>query len=364
MVDRSWLHVVEKYDKIRPIREKAGQDFLSGKRPYMIFQTCPGNIWRDNSTPEESFAGNIAVIEDSLAVPSDDLPVLEPWFGTGVYANMFGCPYVWRNGEAPATHYRYHVLEEIEGIRKPDWTQSEIAQLVLETIRYFKSKTGDAIPIILTDTQSASDTATLILDATETFIGCITEPESMMNFMRCINSLILEFSSAQRDIIGDAFLSPGHIMLSNKGFTGISLSDDNLAVASPAIAREFNLPLNDEIGRAWGGVAIHSCGKWTHMMPLLKEYCPSCICIDSAYDHDIDPNPNTPEEMRDALAGTGIYSHLRMTGDTSKMLEIVKRALHPDLKLIIHPKWVDLATAEKNYYELEALLSDFYGTKD
>lgn len=360
---KDWMRVVEKYERVRPEREKAGEKFLSGERPYLIYQSYPGNIWKDIRTPEASFLGSMEIVEGSLNVPSDHLPVLEPWFGTGVYANMYGCDYVWREDEAPAVHYKYHSLDEIRGIKTPDWRKSEIAQLVLEAIRYFKDRTGDAIPIVLTDTQSAGDTATLILDAAETFIGCLTEPETMMDFMKGINSLILEFSEAQREAAGKAFIGPGHIMLCNKGFGGISLSDDNLAVVSPKVAREFNLPLDDEIGRAWGGVAIHSCGKWTHMMPSLKEYCPSCMCIDGSYDETTDPNPNAPEDMRDALAGSGIYVHIKMTGETEKMLEVVKRALHPDLKLVIHPMWVDMPTAERNYSELESLLSEFYKKK-
>jgi uroporphyrinogen-III decarboxylase len=280
MAAGDWTHVVDRYQKMRPEREKHGAQFLSGERPYLIYQSYPGNIWKDIRTPEASFLGSMAIVEGSLDVPSDDLPVLEPWFGTGVYASMYGCDYVWREGEAPAVHYRYHRVEEIRDIQTPDWRESEIAQLVLRAIHYFRGRTGDAIPIVLTDTQSASDSATLILDASETLVSCLAEPETMMNFMRGINRLILEFSEAQREAIGGAFIQPGHIMLCNKGFSGISLSDDNLAVVSPAVAKEFNLPLDDEIGRAWGGVAIHSCGKWAHMMRYLKDYCPSCVCVD------------------------------------------------------------------------------------
>lgn len=362
MAARDWTHVVDRYQKMRPEREKLGAQFLSGERPYLIYQSYPGNIWKDIRTPEASFLGSMAIVEGSLDVPSDDLPVLEPWFGTGVYASMYGCDYVWREGEAPAVHYRYHKVEEIRDIQTPDWRESEIAQLVLRAIRYFRSKTGDAVPIVLTDTQSASDSATLILDASETLVSCLTEPETMMNFMRGINRLILEFSEAQREAIGGAFIQPGHIMLCNKGFGGISLSDDNLAVVSPAVAKEFNLPLDDEIGRAWGGVAIHSCGKWAHMMRYLKEYCPSCVCVDGPFGPETDPTPNDPEPMRDALKGTGVYCHLKTSGQTEIMLEMVKRALHPDLKLVVHPAWVDRATAERNYAELEGLLSGFYKT--
>ena len=160
--------------------------------------------------------------------------------------------------------------------------------------------------------------------------------------------------------MGNAVLKPGHIMFSAKVFSGMSISDDNLAVSSPAVNTNFNLPLDEEIGKAMGGVAIHSCGDYTHTMPLIKKYTPSCVAIDCPLDKDNDPNPNDPEKVRHALAGTGIVVHAKVPGETERMVEVVKKLLHPDLKLIIRPVIIDEPTAEKNYAVLESLLSEFY----
>jgi hypothetical protein len=353
--------IVDRYEKIRGERNLLADKFQNGQRPYMIFQTPIGDILKDNRTPEQCFQSNLECINQSLKIPSDHFPVLEPWFGTGVYANMYGCEYVFREGEAPAVHYKYHTLDEIKKIEKPNWENSEIACLVMDTIRYFKNKTGDALPIVWTDTQSGSDTATLVLDASQCFIGCMIEKETTWNFMKGINDLIIEFSKAQEDLIGDALVKPGHIMLSNNRFSGFSISDDNLAVASPAVNEAFNLPLNEAIGEAMGGIAIHSCGDWTHTMPLLSQSVRSCTCIDCAVTFDVDPNPCNPELVRDALKGTGIYLHARMTGETEEMKKMVKKLVDPDLKLIIHPLFSDINTAHKNYSMLEEMLSDYYG---
>ena len=95
-------------------------------------------------------------------------------------------------------------------------------------------------------------------------------------------------------------------------------------------------------------------------MPLVKECAPSCLGIDCALDTWVDPSPNDPGKVRDAMGGSGLYVHVRMTGETENMLETVKKLLHPDLKLIIQPAYIDKATAEKNYAVLEKMLSDFY----
>lgn len=357
------VKTIDQYQDLRSSRQAKARSFLDGTRPYMIFQNPSRSACCDPRNSEESFNGNMKDIAASLEVPSDHLPIMEPWFGTGVYANMYGCPYVWRDGESPAVHYKYHSIEEVKKLARPRWEDSEIAQLVVSTIRYFKERTGDAIPIVWTDTQSACDTASLILDATEVFAGCLIDPETIMDFMRNINESIIRFSRVQSELIGDALVMPGHILLSNTGFAGMSISDDNLAVCSPDVNCKFNLPLNEEIGRAMGGVAIHSCGRWQHTMAKVKDIVPSCTAIDCALDTTCDPNPNDPEAVRDAFAGSGINVQVRLTGETEKMCDTVRRILHPDLKLIIYPGFTDIPTAERNYEALESLFQEFFSSQ-
>jgi len=296
----------------------------------------------------------------ALDIASDDIPLMAPWFGTGVYANIYGCPYVWREDAPPAVHYRFHNMEEIRNLPKPDWRKSEIAALVLSTIKYFKSKTGDALPIAWTDTQSASDTATLILDAAEVFSGCLLEPGLLMEFMRGINEVIIAFSRVQAELIGNALIRPGINMFSSAQFKGISISDDNLAVASPQVNADFNLVLDEEIGRAMGGVAIHSCGCWTRTMKKIKEIVPSCTEIDCAVDRSQDPNPNEPEKVRDAMAHSGIPVRVRTSWETEKMLESVRRILHPGIRLIVHPMFKDVRRARLNYEALDSLMGGYF----
>ena len=201
---------------------------------------------------------------------SDELPHLQAWFGTGVYANAFGCEYLWREGEAPDSHVRYHHIEEVRGLPRPDWRGSPVMRMVLDCIDVLKERTRGRIPIALTDTQSPFDTATLVLDTSEFFTACYTEEETAHELMNTIADLVIEFSREQARHIGDELVSrPGHVMPSLPGFRGITLSDDNLAVSSPLINERFSLPCNQRIADALGGVAVHSCGAWDHTMKLL-----------------------------------------------------------------------------------------------
>ena len=49
----------------------------------------------------------------------------------------------------------------------------------------------------------------------------------MMGFMKKINQVLIEFSLAQAELIGKALVRPGHLMLSNGKFEGMSVADDN-----------------------------------------------------------------------------------------------------------------------------------------
>jgi len=315
----------------------------------------------DSNSSEKSFKGNIDAFSKNLEAVSDHLPYLEPWFGTGVYANAFGCEYVWREGEAPATHYKYHSIYDVKDIRMPLVKNSEIMQLVLNTISYFKEKTSGMLPIALTDTQSSFDTATLVLDASEVFIACYTEPEIIKHFMTCINDLIIEFSKMQQDLIGKNVAKPGHIMVSDPTLSGISISDDNLAVSSPNINEIFPLPLDQKLADAFGGLAIHSCGNWVETMKLVRNM-KNVNVIDFALDSSCDPNPNKPEDVRDAFSGSSIVLKARF--GTKEMDNILNKLFDKSLRIIVEICGTkDINEKEKAYNQVKEKLISLYNIK-
>lgn len=72
---------------------------------------------------------------------TDDLPYLEPWVGTGIYANAFGCEYLFREFEAPHVQYLCHSVEALSRIEYPDYRQSPIMRMVLDCIDALKDRT-------------------------------------------------------------------------------------------------------------------------------------------------------------------------------------------------------------------------------
>ncbi|MBN1590604.1 MAG: hypothetical protein JW888_13905 [Pirellulales bacterium] len=352
-------------------REKRLRGFLRGDGPdFLVVQHPPGTIWEACNSVKQVTENNVDYFSKCVRFDwTDDIPYLTPWVGTGVYANAFGCDYVFRDAAAPCVRYRYHRIDELRDIEYPDYRKSPIMTMVLDCIDSLKERTLGKLPIALTDTQSPYDTATLILDASELFAACYENEELVHDFMRKITDLIIEFSRIQIDRIGPELTArPGHQFPSIIGGPGLSVSDDNLAVSSPGINRKVAVPYDRQLGDAFDGVAVHSCGVWTHTMPMLAEI-PNVIGIECAVgdgegegqEHGLhDPTPNAAADVARALAGSGTFAKVRLGQNIDKALAAIDQLVDPQLRLIVEMGY-DEQNAQRHYELIRDKLERFYG---
>ncbi len=303
---------------------------------------------------------NLSYIEGCLQNDfTDDLPFLEPWIGVGVYANAFGCDYVWSDIEAPQTNYKYHKIEEAKNIDYPDWRKSQVMQMVIDCIDVLKEKTKGQIPIVLTDTQSPFDTATQVLDACEFFMACYSQEDIVFDFMDIITKLVIEFSNVQIEHIGkDLLARPGHNLISCRGFEGIAISEDNFAVSSPQINQKIAFPFNQKIMDEFGGVGIHSCGRWSESMKLLNNNS-GVKSIDCALGKETDPTPNDSKEVKDALKDSKIIAKVRVGNKIEEIESLLNEFIDPNVKTVVELDY-DQEVAELNYKRVTELLEKLY----
>lgn len=353
--------LLESYQSRVEERSPKLEQFFSGTRPFIVVQRPQTNeLWRDCNSVDYVVENNLKAMGRILDFDfTDELPYMEPWVGVGVYANAFGCEYLWRAGEAPATHYKYMTLEEVENIEYPDYRQSPIMRMVIDIIDEMNEKTGGNIPISLTDTQSPFDTATLIVDASNFMIGCYETPEIACRFLNQITDLIIEFSDVQLKHIGNMAAKPGHIMASCANGRGISLSDDNLSFCAAEFNEQFALPFNQRIGEKFGGVAIHSCGNWAHTMPSLRKF-DQVFMLDCALSSDCDPQPCLPGQVRDAVKGSGIIMKARVGNNPEKTISMLEQIADPGVQLIVEIGYSE-EKAEQNYLAVNNKLEELYG---
>ncbi len=352
-------NIIEKYRRKEEKLFNKILEFKSGKYPFLIALRGPDSYIYAGKNVKNSFETNMVDFNEALDLPSDTLPFLKPWFGCGIVAEAFGAKYYWWENEAPTCHPQFNKIEEVFNIPKPDITKAKMINKVMDSIIYFKEKTKNKIPICITDTQSAFDTAALILNSTEVFISTYTEPKKLHQFLQTINDLTIEFSKMQIEVIGDALASPGHCFYNSTiKSIGLALSDDHLANVSSKIGNDFLLPYDKELGKFFGGIAIHSCGSWSHMMSEAKRL-ENIIAIDCALEGGNDPHPNKPEEVRDVFKGTNIIVQVRINPDVEQSIEIIKRLWADNLRLVICT-FSDGKNPQYQYDKLRKTIEDLY----
>lgn len=328
-----------------------------------VLQVHVGKIYTDCKTSESSFNAQIESIEETLKTKTDWAPFLEPWHGTGVYAEAFGCPYFWKENDFPWTNFAIYSIEEAKKIKKPNWKKSEMMNLVIESIRYFKKMVGEYIPISLTDTQSPLDTAMLIWETNSFFEACYDAPDVVHDLLNLITDLKIEFSQVQIKEIGSNIARPGHnaVLTRPRGkATGIGISDDFLVTVSPKFYSEFSRPYNEKIAEALGGAVIHSCGVWSKDIIAEVLKTKSLMGIELAVSEGGksslhlsqmcgDPNPNLPETVRDGFKSTGIPVKARI-GENP--LSLIEKIYHPELIFVPQIMWVDDPVERDRNYEM------------
>ena len=315
---------LDKFLKIREEKEKALRDFYDHKGPRVAVMQKPGYAftraicrYRDRQLESE-----LDYLYDCMKYDSDFMfSALEPWVGVGVYASAFGCKYEWSDHDAPQTRPILRSADEIKDIRVKTLAEWEEMQEVLTRIRYFKEETHGQIGITLTDTQSPNDTASLIMDSSEFFADCLDEPEAVAPLLSAVTDKIIEYSRIQMEEIGDLLAGPGHIAVCGRGVSGVTLSDDNLAILSPDAYRNSSAEYMQRISDAFGGLYVHSCGKYAHNVPEVLK-CRGLRLIDCAIDRTADFSPNSPEQMAAAMRGQDdVILQVRLSADRGDVLK-------------------------------------------
>lgn len=282
----------------------------------------------------------------TLEVENDWYPYLEPWHGIGVFAQAFGCPFEWNETDAPWTNV---IVSDIDGLRrleKPEIGKSEMLQYVLETTEYFNKQTRGEIAIAATDTQGPLSTMSLICDVTWMLTEAWDYPEDFHRVLGYITDLIIEFTLEQRKLCSKPAM-PGHTMWSPGSFSGISISDDMLALVGKDFYQEFGLPYDQKIANALGGIGVHSCGKWAHNFGIVQNL-ENITMVDLAISYKWDPDPNIPEKIVQGFSGSKVPVQVRCDPEDTKLIDTL---LASDVKTILSYWWDEDPAKRKHWYD-------------
>jgi hypothetical protein len=327
----------DRFLKFKEQKENSLVQLLSAVPPFTdvpVLVTAPCDVFGAVSADRvRSLELQLDALALSMQLESDlAFTYLEPWHGVGVYASMFGCPVEWSTFDAPQTHPVIKTVDELQDLPKPNVLGSEMARRVIDTIHYFRQQTGDQLHIVLTDTQSPNDTASLIMETNEFFAYHRQDPTRLTPLLDRVTDAIIEFSELQFEAIGPCRVQPGHIMLSGKKLAGISLSDDNMSFLSKEAYQNCSLGYNNRLAEHFGGIAIHTCGNFVQHYEMVKQM-PGLIMFDCAIA-GVDPSPNNPLKLSKSFAGSGVLLKVRM-GFGDEYLPLLDDLVDPNLKLIV-----------------------------
>jgi len=221
--------------------------------------------------PGKFLAAQIEEIEGQSRLPGDLVPALCPTLGVIAIPSAFGAEVVWWENDFPAVRPLIgDNAEAVRRLKRPAITKGELGR-ILEYTRVFLDRTEGRIPIRLGDIQGPLDNAALIFGHTPFLEAVLTAPREVHRLLDMITDLMIEFASAQREIVraAGAEFVPSSFQPWLPDGRGLSIANDVAVMLSPDLHDEFGVPYLNRLSDAFGGVYVHSCGDWTHLFPSL-----------------------------------------------------------------------------------------------
>ena len=256
-------------------RADAPTPFQVNSSFYHVFGQDPSLI------PEDYFTSPAAMtafqertsFEQIKNVDDAFVPCLVPWFGSGVLATAFGCRFQIPAKMDPAVDpviYPVRTPQDIQAMRLPDPEKDGLMPAVLRFQRYMKEHS--ILPVGITDCQGPLTTANQLMGYDALIYLMADYPSALHALMDVVSEGLIAWVKKQKEVIGepiDRCFTEQQVYLGEHG--GVWISDDDAILMSPQSYREFVVPYNSRILKAFGGGCIHTCGNTLHQADNLLE---------------------------------------------------------------------------------------------
>jgi len=232
---------------------------------YWLFGDLPANIPPDycDEDPTSMIDYQVRKIQRHMDQYDDAyIPFLMPWYGTGVLASGFGVDIVFQDRMDPTVDMsKITDVAQLKDLRKPDPEKDGLMPRVLNSIREMRRRTD--FPVGVTDCQGPLTTALQILGYENFIYWMFDHPEPVHDLMQLITDSLIEWVTVQKKAAGQEMTDDAYIlgMKIPSGYGGVWMSDDDAVIIGPELYREFVLPYNSQLLRAFGGGGVHYCGN-------------------------------------------------------------------------------------------------------
>jgi len=235
--------------------------WLSG----FLTSEIPGDYFKSFKT---MFDYQVNKIEKHLKTYEDDyIPLLFPWYGTGVVPSALGCQIAFQEKMDPTVKSK--VISEPKDIKKlemPDPYKDGLMPEVLGCIDYMRSHSD--LPVSFTDCQGPLNIALSLCGVENLFIWMYDCPELIHELMDFCTETLIQWIKVQKKHAGQELMSGAfpHSIILPEGFGGVWISDDDCTVISPKLYKEFVVTYNSRVFKAFGGGTLHFCGNAEHQL--------------------------------------------------------------------------------------------------
>lgn len=209
---------------------------------------------------------------ESVDWGDDFVPHMQAQQGVTVFASAFGCEVEFFDHTLPWAHPVIRPEdppEKVYELPAPAITDGQLGT-ILEWGDYFVERAAGRYALALTDLQGPLDSAYLVWEPAAFMLAMYTNPSEVHHLMRLMTDLIIRFVREQRSRVPE-FMPCHYPPVWLPDGRGISVSDDCLAVLSPALYEQFGLPYLNELSDEFGGVFVHSCGNFVHQFDNLEK---------------------------------------------------------------------------------------------
>jgi uroporphyrinogen-III decarboxylase len=204
--------------------------------------------------------------EQVREVDDDFVPYLMPWFGTAVTASALGCQVDFPPKMDPAVNPRHYPVQgtaDVKRLQIPDFEKDGLMPRVLQFLRYMRA--SGFLPVGITDFQGPLTTANQLMGYDKLIYLMQDHPTAMHELMGKVTETLIAWVKKQKAVIGEPLtecISDQQVYVGRHA--GVWFSDDDAVLMSPGTYREFVVPYNSRILKAFGGGCLHYCGNATH----------------------------------------------------------------------------------------------------
>jgi hypothetical protein len=199
-----------------------------------------------------------------------NVPNIKPNVGIGIVASAFGCESIPSKDADPWIRpiITESNVDRVYHLQKPVIEDSQIYQRAFARLEYLQSHSN--LPLRLLNVPSPLVTASQIWEYTSFIEGTLSHPKEVHHLLELVTDAIIEYVGQQLLRIRNLY-TMGHEPFYIPQKVGLRISDDTAAVMSPSTFREFGVPYNARIAKAFKGLVWHSCGDVANVLQSVLE---------------------------------------------------------------------------------------------